>query len=290
MPMPATVAEGANCVPGNFVRTLRATPQALALGLVLTGDEKKPDYAKLVQDSNRFLLNHMAQEAATATGTGTGTGISLALAPLFTTKTSAVSRCHACGHEARRALDTLFIDLVYPPDEQLRAAPPTFAGLLQGSVERETEARAWCEACQAYKPSVSRRVAEALPDILAVGCQARTPTELGLWHAEDGTDNAFLPPALSVALDGDRLAIAPAAGEARDDDPDRYELVAVIVYVSDDVAGGNVVAEIKGAHGMPCPPRPAPPRPRALCVLTHGWAHLVLRQDGTSSTTLRSRG
>lgn len=168
------------------------------MGLVLTGDETKPDYAKLVQDCNRFLLNHLTQD------------LTKSLAPHFATKTSAVSRCHACGHEQARPLDTLFVDMVYPADEPLRAAPPTFTGLLHASMVRETETKAWCEQCQLYKPALSRRVVQALPDILAVGCQARTASELGLWHAEDDIEGTFVPEAITATATDGSLTIARA--------------------------------------------------------------------------------
>lgn len=139
------VSKGQNCQASNFVRTFRGMPQAAALSLVLTGEEKKVDRARLLQDCNRFLLNHVNQDTARSDGSPSP------VTALFGTTTWAASTCQECNHQSTRRADTLLFDLLYPSDLQQRSTPPSFTDLLASSLLKETHTKAWCEQCQSYK-------------------------------------------------------------------------------------------------------------------------------------------
>lgn len=124
---------------------------------MIVGEDKKADRVRLLQDCNRFLLNHVNQDMARTDG---GSPITA----LLGTTTWTESICQECRHESTRRQDTLLFDLLYPPDlHQSQSPPPTFTELLASSMLKETHTKTWCEQCQSYKVRVRVCVFVLLP-------------------------------------------------------------------------------------------------------------------------------
>eukprot|EP00123_Amoebidium_parasiticum_P015853 comp23175_c1_seq1/m.37544 comp23175_c1_seq1/g.37544 ORF comp23175_c1_seq1/g.37544 comp23175_c1_seq1/m.37544 type:complete len:1228 (-) comp23175_c1_seq1:377-4060(-) len=189
------LAKGENCQASNFIRAFRTMPQASALGLLLTGEEKKANVPQLIQNFNRFLLQQVQQETAA------GTADQSVVADMFRSQQCISSRCAVCNEEGTRETDGLMFDMSYPAEY----LPLPFASLLRDSMLKEQQTKAWCAKCQRYQITVQKKRIKTLPKMLSISCSAEKDSDLRFWHSPDGgvyneEFESWLPTTLEVTL------------------------------------------------------------------------------------------
>eukprot|EP00899_Mesostigma_viride_P021198 jgi/Mesvir1/2907/Mv13978-RA.1 len=204
-----TISRAGTCQASNILRALAQIREAAALGLLDDasdqyglGDEKR--LARRIQSFSRFLLEQLHKEATTTPGAGS-TEVS-PLRPQSQAK-AAVAAQGVSSRSKESLADRLFgasvksviqcpkkpdgdivrltrsfqFDLQYNFRKELPSPPPSFAKVLERSLRREEDIRAWCDHCQGYHTVKQTRVVTSLPSILSINCCISDATEMQAW-------------------------------------------------------------------------------------------------------------
>ncbi|KAK9704495.1 poly(A)-specific ribonuclease [Basidiobolus ranarum] len=263
-------AKGRNCQATNLLRAFSTIPQAVALGLF---EPEQPtsetSYSTLIQNFNRFILEQLHQES-NAMGlnicvrrdmTSTDPSLPSVIQQVFGLKTVSSNKC-LCGAQIDRITYPFVVDLVYPKNSTTSSSPSqanTFAEILQSSICRQTQAKAWCNSCQRYQSSTQKKNLLEPPDVFSVNCSILSKSNQDLWRssvAEKGTGtNSWLPLAIQIELDGEEINITNANLHASNQDTEEeiskstqratYELYAVVSQIQFDKEVAHLVAQIK---------------------------------------------
>ncbi|ORX88696.1 cysteine proteinase [Basidiobolus meristosporus CBS 931.73] len=259
-------AKGRNCQATNFLRAFSTIPQAVALGLFEPDQPTaETSYSTLIQNFNRFILEQLHQES-NAMGlnicvrkdiSGNDPTLPSIIQQVFGLKTVSSNKC-LCGAQIDRTTYPFAIDLVYPKNSTTSSSPPkpsSLVEILQSSISRQTQAKAWCNSCQRYQSSTQKKSLQELPNIFSVNCSTLTQSNLDLWRssAVAGT-NSWLPLAIQMELKGDEVHItnpSPQPPVHDDENNERasnvatYELYAVVSQIQFEKEIAHLVAHIK---------------------------------------------
>ncbi|GBG65163.1 hypothetical protein CBR_g49959 [Chara braunii] len=229
------LAEGDTCQPSNLLRALRQIREASALGLVEGPEEwdnsKEKSLAKRIQNFSRFLLEQLHKEAGVAAqgepGNGVGPSISSITNQLFGITFRYRTKCLRVPHDDSLKQQRSFqVDLQYP---MLRkGTPASFAAVLQRSLLRQDDMRAWCDQCRSYQHVQQMRIPSSLPDVLIINCCIRGEAELQFWQMD-----AQKPAAVPKEDKGAKKGVSPVKGK------------------DDGSGGGGAAAGASGRGGWP---------------------------------------
>ncbi|KAL1923050.1 uncharacterized protein VTP21DRAFT_9426 [Calcarisporiella thermophila] len=264
-------SRGQNCQATNFLRAFSTIPQASALGLF---EPEEPDiatpYGLLIQNFNRFLLERMHQELnlppspEIVTCAGDVAGLS-PIQQLFGPKIRTWSRCLQCGHEMSRETWPFVVDLVYPTNIPKAFAGPggkpsaarSFAEILQSSLQRETQTKAWCNNCKNYQLTNAQKRTQNLPPLLPINCAATTREQLEIWRGErelpegeggEKRTRPWLPKRICLARRKEVLVVeerAEETGDAEGEEKAVYELTGVVAQIQGGKEIPHLVSLIK---------------------------------------------
>ncbi|RHZ79406.1 hypothetical protein Glove_146g43 [Diversispora epigaea] len=250
-------AKGRNCQASNFLRAFSTIPQAMALGLFEPEEpNEKTPYSMLIQNSNRFILEQLHQECNSNNNVQLLKPLPLeqsslsTIQQLFGMQMTSISLCR-CGTRTEREMLSFVIDLNYSSSKVYKGKIPlskTFAEILQTSIWRETQPKAWCNNCQRYVPTVAKKVPKSLPPILSINCgpEEAIPTEL--WRSLDG-NKSWLPKRLSIKIDKDNLFVSEReivdTNSTENSNYANYKLKALIARVRVEKEIPNLVTFVK---------------------------------------------
>jgi PAB-dependent poly(A)-specific ribonuclease subunit 2 len=194
------------CMANNFLRAFRTMPEASALNLIFPDDEairKTINDAKLSQQWLRFILSQLDSEAAkglcdvfespeASSGGGDRSESSKGSSAAATTQETTTSfindlfslsllRCYRCkcDHKWEQPHNSFPITLSYPNDS---AKCHSFVDLLRHSVLTEQTIQTYCEKCAKYQHVVEKRVAKAIPHILAINTGLDSEQAVRFWR------------------------------------------------------------------------------------------------------------
>lgn len=173
-------AAGLNCQATNFLKTFSGSSDAVSLHLL---EEFAPNIAltTLIQNFNRFLLEKISEEFRRLTPTYTGPS---PMDQVLETQARASMRCAQCANETVKSGKTFVNELVYPAKHAVkspRGPRPTFSQILKASVERQDQARGWCNKCNRYQQMVQHKTIQAIPDVLMLNTAIHSHEAKVLW-------------------------------------------------------------------------------------------------------------
>ncbi|KAG8932918.1 poly(A)-specific ribonuclease [Tulasnella sp. 418] len=241
-------AKGTNCQTSNFCKIIGRMPQALPLGLVdYTTEGNSPDYATMIQQFNRFLLEEMATEGDTSPSNPLVVSPSLRTAPepipspvtqLFGFESKETITCGHCGAKKEKESTTRLIDLIYPRKDQIIAQPALrFTDLLSSSLNRDTTYKAPCQVCKHIATFRSRRGVphSCLPVLLSINAAVFNEDQHQFWLDSNrrGQTERFLTSEVSLNLEGE--------GQW----PVEYDLRAMVVEVRVGPKAAHLAAVVK---------------------------------------------
>nr|XP_024386798.1 PAN2-PAN3 deadenylation complex catalytic subunit Pan2-like isoform X3 [Physcomitrium patens] len=182
------VAQGGTCQPSNLLRALRQIKEAAALGLVEGPEEwensKEKSLAKRIQSFSRFLLEQIHKEGAGSMDPEVPSPLPSISNQLFGMVIHVHSKCRGTSHEDVVQERLSFqVDLQYPAGKP-NSVRPSFAELLQNSLCKQEDMRAWCPHCRAYVSLQQTRFPCSLPEILIVNCCIQREADLYYWFAD----------------------------------------------------------------------------------------------------------
>ncbi|KAG0613820.1 hypothetical protein M758_6G131500 [Ceratodon purpureus] len=182
------LAQGGTCQPNNLLRALRQIKEAAALGLVEGPEEwensKEKSLAKRIQSFNRFLLEQIHKEGAGSVDPEAPSPLPSISNQLFGTMFRYHNKCRGASHEDVIQERLSFqVDLQYPAGKP-NAVRPSFAELLEKSMCKQEDMRAWCPHCRAYVSLQQTRFPCSLPEILIVNCCIQREADLYYWFPD----------------------------------------------------------------------------------------------------------
>lgn len=204
---------GHSCQPQNLLRSLRQVREAAALGL-LEGDNElearlDDSLVRRIQGFQRFLLEQLHKEHHRAPTEGTCTIAEDA----FGCNVHQVTECLSCGTASERWMDSFQIDLHYPSQARGQSQQrPSFSQLLETSLARTSELRAWCDSERSFRRMKQSRSVANLPKTLIIGCGVSSSKDLRVWgvdpsaSATDGDayyGDSWLPYSLFVSVNSE---------------------------------------------------------------------------------------
>ena len=231
---------GVPCQAQNLLRALRQIKEAAALGLleVAAGTvdmeiETNKDYnlRRRCQSLSRFLLEHLHKEGLKeGNAAARKSNLSLVSAACGTTvETLAV--CNACKGTMSRSNMSFQVDMQYP--RQQEAGRADFCSVLRKSIMQESDLRAWCDKCKAYKNIVQKRLPRNQPQTLVINCGIQDPGHLAWWHqGPRAGGGGWAPAALTMQLDPKARDVRISEGV--EEGGCTYDLTAVLTHIVDD--------------------------------------------------------
>ncbi|ORX52131.1 hypothetical protein BCR36DRAFT_582638 [Piromyces finnis] len=257
-------AKGSNCQASNFLRAFGTIPQASALGLF----EPQPplvcsSYAALIQNFNRFIyeqlhleLNKQHNKLYVKSDYYKNKNLSY-IQQVFGIEIESISRCQ-CLYENIRQTVIYIIDLVYPRNQSksslsmnsLKLNDTSFTEVLQSSIQKENQTKAWCNKCSKYQPTTQLKYLKCLPYVLNINCCVTSEKELIYWKKDNIHNASWLPPVIVIELK------SKGCLEIREFDPinDKdlvnsktvgiYKLKATIVEIAHDKDSLHLVSHI----------------------------------------------
>lgn len=207
--------EGVNCQASNFLRAFGLIPQARALGLLVVEPEQA-QFGRLIQTSCRFILERVHSELADNL-----------VENLLGMKLSSSSLCDK-EHVFVRETNPFVVDLAYADAKKSKK----FVDVLQHSINRVSNSKAWCGSCNAYAPTKQTKSLATAPYFMCINANINSSTESELWN-----QNNWLPFCIAIILNANKFQIINM-----DSNPDISEHDPSSVYIYDLRA---TIAEIK---------------------------------------------
>ncbi|RKP03205.1 hypothetical protein CXG81DRAFT_9832 [Caulochytrium protostelioides] len=225
--------EPKNCQATNFLNAFRATPQVMALGLAdLEGHSaKKPSYAQMIANFNRFLLEALNIEFGQRSEGPLVAGCPPTFTyvqQLFASAIQTEGKC-VCGSTERREALSYVTELTH----SLLDEGKSFLDLLGEAFNRTFSTKAWCKVCQKYKQSTHRKTLRNYPNIMFINVPnvaGNTPDDAPRWwHGPHR-----IPPRLRLHLQNGAAThglVQPGGGQITmrgEQQRDQFHLVAHI--------------------------------------------------------------
>eukprot|EP00850_Spirogloea_muscicola_P011319 SM000070S21285 [mRNA] locus=s70:22412:31223:- [translate_table: standard] len=271
------LAEGDTCQPTNLLRALRQIKEAVALGLVEGPDEyksfKEKSVSKRIQALSRFLLEQLHKEAGAAREGDDPRGLpeEAITDQLFGMSLINCTKCMRSSHEVVQERRSFQVDLQYPAQA---AHASTFAQILERSLCRQEDMRAWCQQCRGYQHVHQVKVPQVLPKILIVNCCVHSEAELSYWQTKEDirhtplrqrTSKHWLPFHIEIVIDVDRKAVSVSEIAATSPSTKTlgspsnkgsksevvravYELTAMVANIRDNIEEGPRTDEASSAY------------------------------------------
>ncbi|KAI9141298.1 ubiquitin carboxyl-terminal hydrolase-domain-containing protein [Paraphysoderma sedebokerense] len=269
-------AKGLNCQATNFLKAFSYIPQASALGLFEPDNpDMQTSYSGLIQNFNRFILEQFHRE------TNQSTNPPLLKSPSYLSPTTqkpiselsviqqlcgtnyiASSKCSQCQDTVDRDTTSFVIEIVYPPANRPKTPSSadsvrpstTFESLLQLSLTREYQTKAWCSKCQKYQSTVQSKRMLSLPSMLNINCAANSDEALDVWRSKenhfvsDKKSKGFLPLRLAIFEQDGQIFVDDASQDYENENAENvayYGLQAVISEIKYDKDLPHLVAQIR---------------------------------------------
>ena len=97
--------------------------------------------------------------------------------------------CSQCKTQSIREAPSFVIDLLSPKKvKEVRASQGagvqqgvTFGQVLETSVNREMQPKAWCASCNKYQFATQKKYAQTLPNVLSLNCGTVTEEDMAHW-------------------------------------------------------------------------------------------------------------
>lgn len=196
-------AQGINLQARNFCITISRKQSAHSFGLVDRSAEGQiVDYARMIQQLNRFVLEEFSVEGNTASISprlvpSRSRPASDAALPLITqvvgVDAPTVTSCANCGQRREKDSMSHVIDLIYPRKTGLAADPSSFPGstfsnIVRSSIERDITYKSNCQHCKQSANHRSRRALNPyhLPPILVLNAAVNNDEQHSFWFPRKG--------------------------------------------------------------------------------------------------------
>ncbi|KAH9536486.1 hypothetical protein CY35_16G002500 [Sphagnum magellanicum] len=244
------LARGSTCQPSNLLRALCQIREASALGLVEGLEEwengKEKSLAKRIQNFSWFLLEQLHKEWGGTTGLESCSPSPAASISdqLFGMPFRVRSKCRGGSHnEVVQDRLSFQVNLQYPTGKS-GSARPLFAELLERSLCKQEDMRAWCPHCRAYVPLQQVRLPCSLPSILIIDCCIRRESDLYFWNA-DGDHNDAVSNSTSARIKGVQSGLMSPANQTGSN----WWLPFRIEITIDSLTSRVTVSEERSAYG-----------------------------------------
>ncbi|KAI9840488.1 MAG: poly(A)-specific ribonuclease [Sclerophora amabilis] len=178
----------------SMARALTFRRAAGAMGLL---EEESPNdsLTVMIQVMNRFLLERLSSDFKQILPHSLDFDRTLATAGLTSI------RCVKCLSETVRPGGTYVNEMVYPSKHamkaQTRGTLPSFSQILKASVERENQARAWCDKCRRYQSLATRKTVQNVPDVLMINAAVNSLEAKQFWATP-----GWLPEEIGIIVEG----------------------------------------------------------------------------------------
>lgn len=248
-------ADGEHCQARNFLKALSQSPQAAALGLLFDDHEnsqKVTSESILLQSFCRFLMERIVVDERNVDPPGQCENEIESIAGCLTTVRTTVQ---FCGSTSSRSTINYGIELWCPKVYQ-NQPKLTFVDCLQGSLDRMTQTRGWCDTCRKYQIMNTTKVVHKLPRLINVhipigktqnNSSGEIINSLGMKQAQSAPevllDERFWRvkqwPALEFAANSEnnKAVVRPVKHKRPDDDI--YDLLGMVVEISSAGKPGN---------------------------------------------------
>lgn len=289
------------CQAANFLRALRQSKEAMALGLLegVRGEKgatdieietsKERSLGRRIQTLNRFLVEQLNKEASASGPPGLRSMIEILFGTVLRQKTECLTQCVPPQLKETKVFQ---VELQYPSTKERALLPdlavrPTFSDVLQSSLLTCAELRGWFNDAVGYQPLRQARCPETLPQVLIISCGLQDRGDLAWWSpytefvdAAQGVDRQmlskpWLPQELAIRKDPESWQVNVLSEcNLLNGSAEEYELTAVIAHVrdEDEIEGlgseyeGHLLAHIKVPLGYD-----ASAGERESCQKPEGW-------------------
>lgn len=171
------------CQSKNFLNAFGQASEVTALGLL---NIEGRDAAGRIESFYRFLLNHV------------NTNLNLEhpnkmrpIDDIFGITSLQTNTCCE-NHNENRETVARVIELIYPPEYC------SFSTVVQKSLTRSLQTRAWCDSCGDYKPITQTRRPTTLPRLMSFQCGRGKDVIDTLWRS-GGDNTSWLPSHIRLA-------------------------------------------------------------------------------------------
>ncbi|KAJ3407564.1 poly(A)-specific ribonuclease [Chytridiales sp. JEL 0842] len=254
-------SNGANCQATNFLRAFGSSQEASALGVL---EPEAPstvtvNYANLIQNFNRFILEQLHKESLQGGGDGknnsdAGAGSQQKISYMQESvglEVLNVNKCQ-CQNQESREIHSFVVDMLYKktPASAKTAAPQKqdtqFCTILQQSLNRVTHARAWCSSCSKYQQTSTERIVKQTKDVVIINLGNFLDEEL-----EGGVEDwkEWIAPRISINVETSGVTVTDIPNGPEDQffeiDGDEYQLKAIISEIRDKNEPRHLVAHVQ---------------------------------------------
>ena len=163
-----------SCQARNFLRTLRLSPDAQALGLL---EPSKLELPRRAGAFLRFLLEEISNSTERLAGTIEG---------LFATRFLEKDKFGGGSPSNERVSRSVVLDLAYPaPDNDTAFVRLSFAKLLRRTLMQSAQIpRVYSKALKQYKPATQIKRAMGMPPVLVINCAQEDTSFLLHWRGQ----------------------------------------------------------------------------------------------------------